>query len=38
MRHSLFSAIHDHAAMRTGEIRELITFESDIPATENATP
>ena len=24
--------------LRTGEIRELITFESDIPATENATP
>lgn len=24
--------------LRTGEIRELITFESDIPVTENATP
>lgn len=24
--------------LRTGEIRELITFESDVPSTENATP
>ena len=29
MRHSLFTAIHDHAAMRTGEIRGLRLAEVD---------